>query len=97
VRWDVALDKTGVRYALYAQPTPFDFAGDPKLVRSRRVPLTPSVPQAYLGGVGAGIFPYEATVTGLPAGQLQYLLIRASDGAQPSNEETNTVVLTATP
>lgn len=97
VRWDVAMDKTGVRYALYAQPAPFDFAGDPKLAKSRRFPLTPSVPQAYLGGVGPGIFPYEATITGLPAGQLEYLLIRASDGAQPSNEETNTVVLTATP
>jgi hypothetical protein len=97
VRWDVAMDKTGVRYALYAQPAPFDFTGDPKLAKSRRFPLTPSVPQAYLGGVGPGIFPYEATISGLPAGQLQYLLIRASDGAQPSNEETNTVVLTATP
>ena len=55
------------------------------------------MPPAYLGGVGPGLFPYEATITGLPAGQLEYLLIRASDGAQPPNEETNTVVLTATP
>jgi hypothetical protein len=97
VRWDVALDKTGVRYALYAQPTPFDFTGDPKLAKSRRIPLVPSVPQAYLGGVGPGRFPYEATVADFPAGQLQYLVIRATDGATPSNEETNTVVLTATP
>lgn len=97
VRWDVALDKSGVRYALYAQPTPFDFAGDPTLAKSQRIALTPSVPAAYLGGVGPGRFPYEATITGLPAGQLEYLVIRASDGAQPPNEETNTVVLTATP
>ncbi len=97
VRWDVALDKTGVRYALYAQAAPFDFAGDPKLARSRRVALTPSVPQAYLGGVGPGRFPYEATITSLPPGQLEYLVIRASDGAAPPNEDSNTVVLTATP
>jgi hypothetical protein len=97
VRWDVALDKTGVRYALYAQPTPFDFAGDPKLARSRRIPLAPSVPQAYLGGVGPGRFPYEATISGMPGGQLEYLVIRASDGAEPPNEDANTVVLTATP
>jgi hypothetical protein len=97
VLWDVAMDKTRVSYTLHAQSTPFDFTGDPKLTRSRRIALTPTVPPAYLGGVGPGLFPYQATITDLPPGQLEYLVIRASDSAQPPNEEANTVVLTATP
>jgi hypothetical protein len=97
VRWDVALDKTGVDYTLYAQPTAFDFAGDPALARSRRFPLVPAVPANYGDGIGPGKFANEATITGLPAGQIQYLLIRASDHATPPNQETNQVVLTATP
>ena len=46
-------------------------------------------------GVGPGRYPYQATVPGFPAGQKQYLLIRAVD--EMGNVDTNTVVLTATP
>jgi hypothetical protein len=97
VRWDVALDKSGVSYVLYAQSTPFNFGAASPFAGSRRVPLTPTVPSAYLAGVGPARFPYEATVDGLSAGQKQYLVIHAVDGATPPNEDTNQVVLTATP
>ncbi len=97
VRWDVALDKSGVGYVLYAQPSPFDFTSASPFAQSRRIALTPNVPSAYLAGVGPHSFPYEAIVTGLPASQLQYLVIHAVDGASPPNEEANHVVLTATP
>jgi hypothetical protein len=97
VRWDVALDKNRVSYVLYAQPTPFDFSAAAPFAGSRRIALTPSIPAAYLSGVGPHSFPYEATITDLPASQLQYLVIHAVDAAVPSNEDSNQVVLTATP
>jgi hypothetical protein len=97
VLWDVALDKTGVNYALYMQPTPFDFAGDPMLTHAKRIVLAPTMPAAYLDGVGPGRFPYQAAITDLTPGKTEYLVIRAFDNAKPSNEETNQVVLTATP
>jgi len=97
VRWDVALDESGTSYVLYAQPAPFEFATDPTLSYSRRVPLVPSLPSGYAAGVGPGRFPYEATVGGFPAGQTQYLLIRAVDHAAPPNMDANQVVLTAAP
>ena len=95
--WDVALDKSGVGYALYVQAAPFDFAADPTLAKSRRVVLHPTVPAAYLAGVGSGRFPYEETIADLPAGKLHYLCVRAFDGARVANEDPNQVVLTATP
>ncbi len=97
VRWDVALDLNPVRYAVYYQTAPFDFAADPKLTAATRVELAPQVPAAYTGGPGPDRFPYEATVGGLARGTLYYLLIRAFDTAPAANEDTNTVVLTATP
>jgi hypothetical protein len=98
VRWDVALDMHRVKYTLYAQPQPFDFAGDPALSHARAVPLVPTVPASYLtSGVGVGRYPYEATVSGFPGGQPQYLIIRATDSAPTPNQEQNTVVLTVTP
>ena len=97
VRWDVALDLNPVRYALYYQTKPFDFSADPKLAAATRVELTPQVPVAYTSGVGPDRFPYEAVVGGLTPGTLYYLLIRAFDTSPAANEETNTVVLTATP
>lgn len=97
VRWDVALDKNRVRYLLYAQPAPFDFAADPTLAGAARIWLSPRRPAAYAGGVGPGRFPYEATVSGFPAGKTQHLLLRAVDDSPHANEEKNTVVLTATP
>jgi hypothetical protein len=97
VRWDVALDENRVDYVLYAQPSPFDFAGDPGLASARRVVLSPSVPSDYAKGVGPGVYAHEARVPGFPAGQLQHLLIRAVDESPAANEDPNTVVLTATP
>jgi hypothetical protein len=97
VRWDVALDKNRVSYVLYAQPTPFNFSAAAPFAGSRRIPLTPTVPAAYLAGVGPQSFPYEATITDLPPGQPEFLVIHAVDGASPPNEEGNGVVLTATP
>jgi hypothetical protein len=37
------------------------------------------------------------TVSGFPAGQMQYLLIRAVDQSPAANQDDNTVVLTAIP
>jgi len=97
VRWDVALDENRVQYVLYAQPQPFDFAGDPTLSAATRTVLTPTVPDAYVAGVGPDSYPYEATLSSFPSGQTQYLLILAADLSPNANEETNTVVLSVTP
>ena len=97
VRLDVALDMNAVKYALYYQTMPFDFGGDPKLTAATRVDLAPQVPRAYAGGAGPDRFPYEATVGGLAPGTLYYLIIRAFDTSPAANQDTNTVVLTATP
>jgi hypothetical protein len=97
VRWDVALDENRVAYVLYAQTQPFNFAGDPTLSAATRTVLTPDVPSDYLAGVGPDSYPYEASLSSLPRGQAQYLLIRAVDQSPNANEEANTVVLTVTP
>jgi hypothetical protein len=97
VRWDVALDKSGVSYVLYAQPTPFDFTSAAPFAHSKRFALSPTLPASYLQGVGAHSYPYEATISELTASQKQYLVIHAVDGASPPNEDTNQSVLTATP
>jgi hypothetical protein len=97
VRWDVALDKNPVAYVLYAQPRPFDFTSGAPFAGSRRIALTPSIPAAYLSGIGPHSFPYEATITDFPPSQLEYLVIHAIDAATPPNEDANQVVLTATP
>jgi hypothetical protein len=97
VRWDVAMDENRVQYVLYAQPQPFDFAGDPTLSAATRTVLTPTVPTAYLVGVGPDSYPYEAALSSFPHGQIQYLVIRAVDQSPNANEDTNTVVLSVTP
>ncbi len=97
VRWDVAMDQNRVHYVLYAQPQPFDFTADPTLSAARRTVLTPTVPTAYLAGVGPDSYPYEASLSSFPRGQLQYLLIRAVDESPNANEDSNTVVLSVTP
>ena len=97
VRWDVALDENRVDYVLYAQPQAFDFTGDPTLSTATRTVLDPTVPSSYVAGVGPDSYPYEATISSLPRGQLQYLVIRAVDESPSANEDTNTVVVTVTP
>ena len=59
--------------------------------------LNPTVPADYVQGVGPTSYPYEATLSSLPRGQTQYLVIRAVDESPNANEDTNTVVLTVTP
>jgi hypothetical protein len=97
VRWDVALDMNRVGYALYYQTRPFDFTADPKLGGAARVVLAPTVPRAYVAGVGPGRFPYESTLVGLRPGTTYFLVIRAFDESPAANEERNNVVLTGTP
>jgi len=97
VRWDVAMDENRVHYVLYAQGAPFDFTADPQLHAARRTELSPTIPSNYAGGVGYGTYPHEARVPGFSPGQTQYLLIRAVDESPAANEDTNTVVITATP
>jgi hypothetical protein len=97
VRWDVALDENRVQYVLYAQPQPFDFAADPALSAATRMVLTPAVPSSYVAGVGPDSYPYEASISSFPRGQMQYLVIRAVDQSANANEDTNTVVLSVTP
>lgn len=96
VRWDVAMDMHPVRYALYHATAPFDFAGDPSLTAATRVVLDPVAPASYRKGVGPGVYANEAVVAGLQPGRTYHLLVRAFDLSPAANEETNTVVLTAT-
>ncbi len=96
VRWDVALDLHPVRYRLYYQDLPFDFAD---LRSAARVNLNPRVGVGYGHGWGVGprLYPYEATVDGLRSGATYHFLIRAVDGSAAANEDANQVVLTAQP
>lgn len=97
VRWDVALDKHPVRYKLYYQTRPFDFAADPALSSATSVFLTPRVARGYDRGPGPHTYPFEATLAGLTPGRTYYLLLRAVDESPRRNEDTNTVVRTGTP
>ena len=42
-------------------------------------------------------YPYQATVSGLTPGEPLHLVIRAVDESPAANEDTNTMVLVATP
>jgi hypothetical protein len=97
VRWDVALDKYPVGYAIYYQTTPFDFASDPKLLRANRVVAAPRAPSNYPGWGGPTIVANETTLTGLTAGQRVYVVVRAFDRSAANNEEQNQVVLSGVP
>lgn len=97
VRWDIALDLNRVGYALYYQTTPFDFGADPALSSATRLILRPEPGAGYDGGVGPDVFANQATVSNLVPGQTYHLLIRAFDESAAANEDTNQVVLTATP
>jgi hypothetical protein len=97
VRWDVALDLNPVRYALYLQTRPFDFAADPDLTQATRYVLTPEVGANYASGPGPTTFPYQATVGGLSPGTGYYGVIRAFDTSPAANEEKNQVMQAAMP
>ena len=92
VRWDVARDQTGpVRYNIYYSDQPdFDFATAIKLAA-----ITPATPENYLRESGTGRYPFEFTITGLTNGITYSFAVRAEDAL--GMEETNTVVLAATP
>lgn len=92
VRFDVALDRSRVGYALYLSSTGFDFTGDPGLAQATRIVLEPTIGAGYPGLQGC---PHEAVVTGLTPGVSWSFCVRAFDAA--GNEERNEVVRTATP
>lgn len=103
VAWDVALDMNRVSYLLYYKNAPFDFSNDPGLTSATRLPLSPSAGSGYDQVWNSadpfmalqGVYPYQATITGLTPGVAYYFLIHAVDGA--GNEDSNQVVLSATP
>ena len=97
VRWDVAVDRSGVEYTLYYQKTPFDFAADPDLENAEKMTLIPNVGDGYQYGAGPDIWPYQAVVENLDAGETYYFVIRARDLSQSGHEEKNTVVLEGVP
>lgn len=97
VRWDVALDKSGVKYILYYQKEPFDFDSDPNLENAQKTILTPEVGEGYTYQAEKDAYPYQATISGLDAEETYYFVIRASDHSESNNEEKNTVVLKGVP
>lgn len=97
IRWDVALDISGVGYALYYQTKPFDFKNDPDLLSATRKVVTPEIGEGYETGTGDGVYPYQATIKGLTPGVKYYFAIRAFDLSPVSNEEKNNVFLSAVP
>ena len=97
VRWDVALDKSGVDYTLYYQKTPFDFAADPNLTAAERRTLVPEVGKGYGYQAQPESYPYQALIQGLEPGETYYFAIRAKDRSPSANEEKNTVAVEAVP
>jgi hypothetical protein len=96
-RWDVAIDKYPVGYAVYYKAGFFDFAADPELRTATRVEVAPQVPINYPGFGGPGIYANEATIGGLAPGQTYSIIVRAFDRSPAHNEEHNQVVLTGVP
>jgi endo-alpha-1,4-polygalactosaminidase (GH114 family) len=93
VRWDVALDKNRVKYALYYQTEPFDFKNDYKLSLAKRIVLDPQMGKDYSKGTGPNVYPYEQKIEGLSSNQQYYFIIRAFDESATNNEEKNERVL----
>jgi hypothetical protein len=94
VRWDVALDKNRVHYAVYYASAPFDFAADPGLRNATRLVPAPEPASNYLGG-GPTSYANQTRIGGLQPGVTYYVCVRAFDAA--GNEEHNQVVRSATP
>lgn len=97
VRWDVAVDKSGVDYTLYYQQEPFDFEADPDLENAQKLELTPERGDGYGYDAQDSSWPYQEEVSGLQAGETYYFVIRAKDRSPAGNEEKNTVVATGVP
>ena len=95
--WDVALDRNRVRYVAYYQTSPFDFENDPELTGATRIYLNPEVGEGYENGAASDVYPYQAAVSGLTAGQTYYFVIRAVDCSPARNEDANQVYLKAVP
>lgn len=97
VRWDVALDISGVGYAVYYQTKPFDVKNDPNLLSATRKVVVPEIGEGYESGTGDRVYPYQATIKGLKPGVKYYFAIRAFDLSPMSNEERNNVFLSTIP
>lgn len=97
LRWDVAIDKSGVDYIAYYQKEPFDFNADSELTGARQVKLSTGVGEGYGYGARADTWPYQATLEGLDAGETYYFVIRARDRSANHNEEKNTAVISGVP
>lgn len=97
VRWDVAIDQSGVDYTLYYQKEPFDFEDDPDLEEAAQLRLSPQIGAGYSYGAGPDTWPYQQQITDLDPGETYYFVIRASDRSADKNQEKNTVVLTGVP
>ncbi len=94
LHWDVALDLNPVRYILYIQDTPFDFADNEPLAQARRIVLPPATRADYGKTPLENTSANEAVVDGLDSNTTYHLLLRAQDAA--GNEESNEVVVSAT-
>lgn len=97
VRWDVAVDKSGVAYTLYYQKEPFDFKEDADLEKAQKIELIPDIGKGYGYDAGEDTYPYEAVVRNLDAGETYYFVIRAKDCSPAGNEEKNTEALSGVP
>ncbi len=92
VRWDVARDQSGpVKYQIYYTTDPvLNFATATKLTN-----VITSIPENYKLAAGPGRYSYQFSIGGLTNGMNYRFAVRAQDAL--GNEETNTVVLSATP
>ncbi len=97
LRWDVAIDKNMVSYVMYYQTWPFDFASAQPLAGAIRSVLVPQVSANYAMGRLDSAYPFEYTLSGLSNNVTYYFLIRAIDHSSAANEDSNQVVLFATP
>lgn len=97
LRWDVAVDRSGVDYTLYYQKEPFDFDADPNLEGAQKAKLIPEAGEGYVYGAGPDTWPYQATLRGLDPEETYYFVIRAKDRSAKGNEEKNTVVMSGVP
>ncbi len=93
LRWDVALDLHPVRYVLYLDDKPLRFSKDGKVQGVKPRALDTRVGQGYARGTAPGVYPFEATITGLDRRRVYYACVRAMDSMR--NEDDNRVVLAA--